>query len=224
MQRQNNVITQGRVSELSVNKVLRNTYLLLSMTLLFSAGTAAFATLTNAQPMNFLVLLGGMFGLLFLTRKLRNSIWGLPSIFLFTGFMGYTLGPVLNMYLHTFSNGPQLVMGAAAGTGTIFLALSAYAVTTRKNFSYLGGFLFVALLVGIMASLIAAFFNVPGLQLFISAAFVLIASGLILFDTSRIVNGGESNYIMATVQLYMDIYILFVNLLNILGALSGNRS
>ncbi len=224
MQTQNTTLARGNESALATNRVLRNTYFLLSLTLLFSGASAAFAMMANAKSPGIVITLVGMFGLLFLTRKLRNSAWGLVSIFAFTGFMGYLLGPIINMYLHTYVNGAQLVMTALGGTGVIFLGLSAYAITTRKDFSYLGGFLFVAILVAFLGGIGAAIFNLPMLQLVVSGAFVLLSSALILFQTSLIINGGERNYIMATITLYIAIFNLFVSLLNILGAFSGNRA
>ncbi len=225
MRPEDRVVSSARSeSLLSTHKVLRNTYLLLSLTLLFSAVMAGIAMATNAAPIHPLLLLVGYIGLLILTSALRNSPWGLVTIFAFTGFLGWTLGPVLNLYIASFANGAEIVMTALGATGVIFFGLSAYALVSKKDFSYLGGFLFIGLLLAIMASIAGIFFNVPGLQLAISFAVVLIASGLILFDTSRIINNGERNYIMATIALYLDIYMLFVNLLNILGAMSGNRN
>lgn len=210
-------------SALATNTVLRKTYFLLSLTLLFSAAAAGFAVIKNVGAVNPIISLVGMFGLYFLVYALRNSPFGVAAVFLFTGFLGYTLGPVLNMYIHNFSNGPQLVATSLGATGVIFLSLSAYVVTTKKDFSYMGGFLFVAMIVGVLASLGALVFQMPMLMVASSAAFVLIASGMILYDTSRIMNNGETNYILATIQLYMDIYILFVNLLQILSFFSGQK-
>jgi modulator of FtsH protease len=208
---------------IQTNSVIRNTYILLSLTLLFSALTAWFAMVTNAQPMGLLVL-PVYIGLLFLTQSLRNSGWGIAAIFAFTGFMGYTLGPILNFAIHGFNNGTQMVMASLGLTGLIFLALSGYALTTRKDFSYLGGFLFVAATVGMMASIAGLFFPIPLLYLGVSAAFVLIASGMILFETSQIINGGERNYIMATISLYVSIYNLFLSLLQLFMLLAGRRN
>lgn len=216
-----NVFTRRSESVLSTHKVLRNTYMLLSMTFLFSAGTAYFSMVSGARPMNPFMMILGVYGLMFLTQYLRNSVWGLLSVFAFTGFMGYTLGPLLNFYMHGFSNGPQLVGTALGGTGMIFFALSAYALTTKKDFSFLGGFLFVGVMLAFLAMIAGIFFHIPGLQLAISAAFILISSGLILFQTSEIIHGGETNYISATVGLFVSIYNLFVSLLNILSAFSG---
>ena len=175
----------------------------------------------NMPPMGLLVVLGGYFGLLFLTTKFRNSSLGLVFVFALTGFMGLTLGPLLNAYL-SLPNGGQLVMTALGGTGVIFLGLSGYALTTRKDFSFMGGFLMVGILVAFLAGIATLFFNVPGMALAVSAMFVLLMSGLILWQTSNIIHGGETNYIMATVTLYISIYNLFTSLLHLLGAFSGN--
>jgi modulator of FtsH protease len=208
-------------SVLATNKVLRNTYMLLSLTLLFSALTAGFAMATNAPPLHWLITLGGYFGLLFVVTRLRNSVWGLAAVFALTGFLGYTLGPILNFYL-SLPNGPQVVMTALAGTGAIFLALSSYALVSRKDFSFMGSFLMVGILVAFLAGLGAMLFNIPMLSLAVSAMVVLLMSGMILWQTSDIIHGGETNYIMATVTLYITIFNLFVSLLQILGIFSGD--
>lgn len=207
---------------LSTNKVIRNTYSLLSMTLLFSALTAGISTTLNLPHPGLLITLGGYFGLLFLTSKLRNSTWGLASVFALTGFMGYTLGPMLNSYL-ALPNGGQLVMTAMGGTAAIFIGLSGYALTTRKDFSFMGGFLMAGILVGFLASLGAVFLEMPGLSLAVSAMFVLLMAGLILYETSNIIHGGETNYIMATVTLFVAIFNLFTSLLHLLGFMSGDE-
>lgn len=214
-------LTASQQSALASNKVLRNTYTLLSMTLLFSAACAGAAVVLNMPPMGIVITLVGYFGLLFLTTKLRNSVWGLVSVFALTGFMGLTLGPILSMYL-SIPNGDQIIMTAMGGTGVIFLGLSGYALTTRKDFSFLGGFLMVGILVAFLAGIASLFFSMPGLSLAVSAMFVLLMSGLILYQTSQIIHGGETNYIMATVTLYISIYNLFVSLLQLLGAFGGN--
>ena len=206
---------------LSTNKVLRNTYALLSMTLLFSALTAGVAVVTHAPPLHWIVVLAGFFGLFFLTARLSNSAWGLAAVFALTGFMGYTLGPILSLYL-ALPNGPQIVMTALGGTGAIFLGLSGYALVTRKDFSFMGGFLMVGLLVIILAMIANIFLAIPALTMTLSAVVVLLMSGFILYDTSRIVNGGETNYIMATVALYINIYNLFISLLQLLGIFGGD--
>ena len=206
---------------LTTNKVLRNTYMLLSLTLLFSALTAGFAMATQAPPLHWLITLGGYFGLLFVVTRLRDSAWGLLAVFALTGFLGYTLGPILNLYL-SLPNGSQVVMTALGGTGAIFLALSGYAVVSRKDFSFMGGFLMVGILVAFLAGLGAMLFNIPTLSLAVSGMFILLMSGLILYQTSEIIHGGETNYIMATVTLYISIFNLFLSLLQILGIMSGD--
>ncbi len=223
MQPDRSTIVQRSESLLATHTVLRNTYMLLSLTLLFSAAIAGFAVMTNAPMLNPILVLVGYIGLLMLTNVTRNSGWGLVSVFAFTGFMGYTLGPMLSMYIHAFSNGTQIIMTAFGATGVIFLALSGYVLTTKKDFSFLGGFLFIGMIVAILASVAGLFFSVPGLQLAISSAVILLMSGFILFDTSRIVNGGERNYIMATISLYLSIFNIFVHLLHLLGALTGRE-
>jgi modulator of FtsH protease len=219
-------ITTSRAYDesISVNKVLKSTYLLLSFTLLFSASMAYIAIITNAPPMGIILLLIGMFGLYFLTTSLKNSAWGLLAIFAYTGFMGYTLGPILNMYIHGFSNGSQIIMTALGATGVIFFGLSSYVLVSKKDFSYMGGFLAVAMMTAFLAGIASIFFQMPMLNLLISGAFALISSGFILYTTSQVINGGERNYIMATISLYIAIFNLFVSLLRILGALSGNRN
>ena len=208
---------------LTTNRLIRNTYILLSMTLLFSAATAGISMAMNMPYMGPLVTLGGYFGLLFLTTRLRNSAWGLAAIFGLTGFMGLTLGPLINAYITIYSNGSQLVMTALGGTGAIFLGLSGYALSTRKDFSFMGGFLMTGILVAFLAGLGALIFNIPALALAVSGMFILLMSGLILYQTSRMVHGGETNYIMATITLYVSLYNLFTSLLHLLGAFSGRE-
>lgn len=208
--------TQIQSSVLATNKVIRNTYTLLSMTLLFSAVTAGVSMALNLPHPGLLLTLLGYFGLLFATTKFRNSGLGLVFVFALTGFMGYTLGPILNSYL-SLANGGQIVMTAMAGTGAIFLGLSGYALMTRKDFSFMGGFLVVGILVAFLAGLGAVIFEIPMLSLAVSAMFVLLMSGLILYETSSIIHGGETNYIMATVSLFVAIFNLFTSLLHLLG-------
>jgi len=210
-------VVASEQSVLATNKVLRNTYTLLSLTLLFSALCAGIAVMTNMPPLGMIVTLVGYFGLLFLTTRFRNSGLGLLFVFALTGFMGLTLGPIVNMYL-SLPNGDQIIMTAMGGTGVIFLGLSGYALTTRKDFSFIGGFLMVGILVAFLAGIASLFLSMPGLSLAVSAMFVLLMSGLILYQTSQIIHGGETNYIMATVTLYVSIYNLFVSLLQLLGA------
>ncbi len=216
------VATTREAGVLATNKLIRNTYLLLSMTLLFSALTAGISVVLNLPPMGLLITLGGYFGLLFLTTRFSNSALGLVFVFALTGFMGLTLGPLINAYLG-LPNGGQIVAMAMAGTAVIFLGLSAYAITTRKDFSFMGGFLMVGILVAFLAGLAAYFFTLPGLSLAVSAMFVLLMSGLILYQTSEIVNGGETNYILATITLFVSIYNLFTSLLQLLAAFSGGE-
>ena len=201
---------------LASNKVIRNTYLLLAMTLAFSALTAAAAMAMNLPHPGLILTLVGYFGLLFLTARFRDRALGLAFVFALTGFMGYTLGPILNAYLG-LPNGPQLVMTALGATGAVFLGLSGYALTTRRDFSFMGGFLMVGILVAFLAGLGAIFFEMPALSLAVSAMFVLLMSGLILYETSNIIHGGETNYVMATVTLYVSIFNLFTSLLHLLG-------
>ena len=211
------------LSTTEANKLIRNTYILLSLTLLFTAVTAGIAMVINMPPMHWIVVLGGYFGLFFLTNALRNSVWGIASIFALTGFMGLTLGPIISLYLTVFTNGSQIVMMAFGGTAAIFLGLSGYALSSRKDFSFLGGFLFAGILVAFLAGIGAIVFNLPGLSLAVSAMFVLLMSGMILYQTSDMVQGRETNYIMATVTLYVTIYNLFISLLQLLAALMGER-
>ena len=202
---------------IEINKVLRNTYMLLGMTLLFSAITAGIAMVMNIGHMTSLILTLVGFGLLFVVHKTAESANGIIAIFAFTGVMGASLGPLLNYYL-ALSNGPSLIMQALGGTAIVFFALSAYVLTTRKDFSFMGGFLMVGLVVALVAGIAMMFFSIPGGQLALSAGIVVLMSGLILFDTSRIIHGGETNYIRATVSLYLNIYNLFTALLHLLGA------
>ena len=216
-----NMNAAGMESVLSTNKVLKNTYMLLGMTLLFSAATAGISMAMGLPHGAALILTLVGFGLLFVVNRMADTSKGLIAIFAFTGVMGASLGPMLNYYL-AMPGGPALVMPALGGTGLVFFGLSAYALTTRKDFSYMGGFLMVGLLVAVVAMIANIFLNIPALSLTISAAVVMIMSGLILFDTSRIINGGETNYIRATVSLYLDIYNLFIHLLHLLTALGGD--
>lgn len=216
------VLTRALESTLATNSVIRNTYILLSLTLLFSALTAGVAMATNAPMLNVWLVLGGYFGLLFVTHKLRNSAWGLLSVFALTGFMGYTLGPLLNAYIGHYANGTQLVAYALGGTGVIFIGLSTYALTTRKDFSFMGGFLMAGILIAFLAAIANIFFAMPGLALAVSTMFMLLMCGLILYETSSLVHGGETNYILATVTLYVTIYNLFTSLLHLLGVFGGD--
>ena len=217
------VLTRPAVSGIEVNKVLKNTYALLSLTLLFSAATAGLSMAFNWPHPGLLITLLGYFGLLFLTTKFRNSSLGLLFVFLLTGFMGLTLGPIVSYYITAIPNGSELVMMALGGTGVIFLGLSGYALTTQKDFSFLGGFLFAGILVAFLLGIGAAIFSVPALSLAVSAMFILLMSAMILYQTSAIVHGGETNYIMATVTLYVSIYNIFLSLLQLLGIFGGDE-
>jgi len=216
------IMNQSQVTTFATNKVIRNTYTLLSMTLLFSALTAGGSMALNLPHPGLLLTLGGYFGLLFLTTKFRDSSLGLAFVFALTGFMGYTLGPILNAYL-AMPNGGQIVMTAMGATGAIFLGLSGYALSSRKDFSFMGGFLMVGIVVAFLAGLGAMFFEMPGLSLAVSSMFVLLMSGLILYETSNIIHGGETNYIMATVTLYVSIFNLFTSLLHLLGFMNSDE-
>jgi modulator of FtsH protease len=200
----------------SSQRVLRNTYALLALTLLASAGTASIAMATNAAHPGILLTLAGYFGLLFAVVKLRNSGWGVAAVFGLTGFMGYTLGPMLSATL-ALPGGAQIVAMAMGATAATFFGLSAYVLATRKDFSFMGGFLFAGMVIALLAGLGAIFFEVPALGLAVSAMVALLSAGLILFETSRIVNGGETNYVMATVSLYVSIFNLFTSLLSLFG-------
>jgi modulator of FtsH protease len=211
----------GEESLLATNKVIRNTYLLLSMTLAFSAVVAGISVALKLPHPGIILTLVGFFGLLFGITKMRNSAMAIPLVFVLTGFMGYTLGPVINRYLG-MPNGGEIVMQAMGGTAAIFIGLSAYAVTTKKDFSFMGGFLMVGILLAFLAGLAAIFLEIPALSLTVSAAFVLLMSGLILFETSNIIHGGETNYVMATVSLFVSIFNLFTSLLHLLGFMNGD--
>jgi modulator of FtsH protease len=216
--------TAGRTQSgvLATNAVIRNTYMLLSMTLLFSALTAGVSMALKLPHPGLLLTLGGYFGLLFATAKFRNSSLGLVFVFALTGFMGYTLGPILNAYL-ALANGGQIVMTAMAGTGVIFIGLSGYALVSRKDFSFMGGFLMAGILAGFLAGLGAVMFDMPALSLAVSSMFILLMAGLILYETSNIIHGGETNYIMATVTLYVSIFNLFTSLLHLLGFMNAEE-
>ena len=202
---------------IEVSNVLKNTYMLLAVTLLFSAFTAGFSMLINLSHGMALVCSLAALVTLFVVHKTANSAKGLISVFVFTGLMGMSLGPMLSHYL-SLANGPSIVLQALGGTALVFFALSGYVLTTKKDFSFLGGFLMVGLIVAVIAGIALLFFNAPAMHLALSAMIVLLMSGLILFDTSRIIHGGETNYILATVSLYLNIYNLFTAMLHLLGA------
>ena len=206
----------GVESSLASNKVIRNTYLLLSLTLAFAALTAGVSAALKLPHPGILITLGGYFGLLFAVHKFQNSGAGILAVFALTGFMGYTLGPIISRYLG-LPNGGEIVMQAMGATAVIFVGLSAYALTTRKNFSFMGGFLSVGILLAFIAGLASIFLEIPALSLTVSAAFVLLMSGLILYETSNIIHGGETNYVLATVTLFVSIFNLFTSLLQLFG-------
>ncbi len=223
-----NTSTAQNVTSAETQKVLRNTYMLLSMTLAFSALTAGISMAMNlGGGVAMIMSLAALAIVWFVLPRTANTAMGLPVVFLFTGLLGAALGPMLNRYL-SLPNGSEMVMQALGGTAIIFLSLSAYVLTTKKDFSFMGGFLFVGLMVvivGAIGAMIASYFFGVDISLFslvISGAIVLLMSGFILFDTSRIINGGETNYIMATVGLYLNIYNLFTALLHIIGATSDD--
>ena len=224
MNMKSQVATLGhaQTAVLETNKVIRNTYILLSLTLAFSALTAGAAMALNLPHPGLIVTLVGYFGLLFLTAKFKDSAAGLGFVFALTGFMGYTLGPIISNYL-SLPNGGQIVMTAMGATAAVFLGLSGYALSSRKDFSFMGGFLMAGILVAFLAGLGALFFEMPALSLAVSAMFVLLMAGLILYETSNIIHGGETNYIMATVTLFVAIFNLFTSLLHLLGFMNNNE-
>jgi len=222
MNQNNPAVARRATAAIEINKVLKNTYLLLSMTLLFSALMAGVSMAVNAPPMTNLITFGISIVLLwFVLPKVANSGAGIAVVFAITGLLGFGLGPILSMYA-AVPNGGQIIATALGGTGVIFLGLSGYVLTTKKDFSFLGGFLVVGFLVVLGAALANIFLAIPAMSLAISAAIIFIMSGFILYDTSRIINGGETNYIMATVGLYLSIYNIFISLLHILTAFGGD--
>ncbi len=210
------IVQAPSAPSLETSRVLRNTYALLAMTLLFSAGVAATSVAFKLPSPGIMITLAGYFGLLFAVYKLKNSVWALPAVFALTGFMGYTLGPVLSQSL-ALPGGGQVVSTALTATGVTFLALSAWVLTTRRDFSFMGGFLFAGMVIAIIAALAAVFLQIPALGLVVAAMVALLSAGLILYETSRIVNGGETNYVLATVGLYVSIFNLFSGLLALFG-------
>lgn len=213
----------GTLSQgVEINKVLRNTYFLLGLTLAFSAVAAGLAMAMNMPPLGAIVCMIAGFIMLFVVSKKADTASGIFWVFGFAGLMGASLGPMLLAYAG-LPNGPSLIMQALAGTALIFFGLSAYALTSRKDFSFMGGFLMIGLLVIVVAAIANIFLSIPALSLTISAVAVLVMSGLILFDTSRIVHGGETNYIRATVSLYLNVFNLFVHLLHLLGIFGGDE-
>lgn len=212
----------ARPSELATNRVLRNTYLLLSATLLFSAAMAGVSMAMGMPYLGPVVTLVGYFGLLFLTYRLRNSAAGIAAVFGLTGFMGLTLGPLLSAYVGAVPNGGQLVMTSLGVTGALFAGLSAYVVKSRRDMGFMGGFLTVGLFGLLGVILVGLFVDLSAFQMAISSAVVLLMAGMILYETSAIIHGGQDNYILATVSLYVSIYNIFVNLLALLGMGGGD--
>lgn len=221
MQYNENTIVRQRESLLSSHAVLRNTYLLLSLTLLFSAFAAWFGMVSQVSYMTSLVILLAGFGLLFVTSALRNSAWGILAVFAFTGCMGFSMGPMLNHFIRGYSNGGQLILTALGGTGLTFFATSAYVLVTKKDMSGMGKMLMIGLVVCIVASLANIFLKMPAMQLAIATLMTFISAMLMMYDTSRIIHNGENNYIMATVSLYLDIQMLFQNMLMLLGVFNS---
>ncbi len=216
-------ISRSQEAAISTNKVIRNTYTLLSMTLFFSALCAVVTmAMQVSQGVGFMLFIGG-FIMTFVVRATAESAKGLIAVFVLAGLMGGALGPIISVYLTAYANGSAIVAQALGGTALIFLSLSGYALTTGKNFSFIGGFLFTGMIVAIIAMIANIFLQIPALSLAISSAVILLMSGFILFDTSRIINGGERNYIMATISLYLSIFNIFIHLLNLLAALNGRR-
>ena len=221
MHEQDYALAHAQADQLQISKVLRNTYSLLAMTLVFSAVCAFFSAQLNLPHPGLIITLVGFYGLFFATVKLRDSGWGLLTTFALTGFMGYTLGPILNIYLG-MANGGDIISSAFAMTALVFFGLSAYVLTTRKDMSFLAGFITAGFFVLLGAMIAGLFFEISGLQLAISAGFVLFSSACILFQTSAIIHGGERNYIMATISLYVSIYNLFISLLQIFGIMGSD--
>jgi len=226
MQYQN--ITQIGTLSVETNKVLRNTYMMLALTMIptvigaFIGMSINFSFMAVHPIISGLAMFGAMMGMLFVVTALRNSIWGVLALLGFTFMAGAFLGPILQVALH-LKNGAQLIGMAAGGTGIIFFSLATIATVTKKDFSFMGKFLFIGMILLVVASLANMFFQVPAMALTISAIAVLIFSAYILYDVSQIVNGGETNYVMATLGLYLNIYNLFINLLQLLMALTGER-
>jgi modulator of FtsH protease len=213
----------ARQSIIAEHEVLRNTYCLLGISLMICAATATASVLLRLPHPGLLITLVGFYGLLFAIQANSDNGTGLILTFAFTGFMGYTLGPILSLVLYGFANGTQILISTTACTGTIFMVLSAYVLTTRENFTYMGGMLMILILTGILMSLGGLIFQMPLMVMMSSALFVLVFSGMILFHTSNIIHGGERNYILATISLFLAIYNLFVNLLQIMMMLNGRR-
>ncbi|MXS81121.1 BAX inhibitor (BI)-1/YccA family protein [Nitrosomonas sp. GH22] len=222
MNRSYSTVAHSASSALTTNKVLRNTYMLLSLTLLFSSLTAGLSMFLNMPPMTYLIsVIGAMLIAMFVLPRFAQSVAGIGIVFLITGLLGFGLGPMLTMYA-SLPNGGDIITLSLAGTGTIFIGLSVYALFTRKDFSFLGGFLMVGFLLVLLAALANIFLQIPAMSLAISTVVILIMSGFILYDTSRIIHGGETNYVLATIGLYMTIFNIFISLMQILGIMGND--
>ena len=213
--------TTARGSVLATNKVLRNTYMLLGATLLFSAAMAGVSMALNLPTFGLFTILI-YFGLLYAVTKTQNSGWGILWTFALTGFLGLTLGPILNLYIKALPHGGQIIMTALGTTAVAFLGLSAFAITSKRDFSFMGGFLTIGAIGAFVLGLVAIFFHLPTLSLVVSGLFLIVSGGLMLYQTSEIVRGGETNYISATITLYVSIYNMFLSLLQLLGAASDD--
>ena len=207
-----------------VNRVLRNTYFMLSLTLICSAIFAGLAMAMNARFFNPIFFIVVVIGFPFALQALRNSVWGILLTFIYTAFMGWAIGPILNMYIHGFSNGPQLIMMALGGTGLIFLGLSAIALNPNRNFFRLAPFIFMGFIVAVILMVVGIFVHAPALHITLSIIFALISGAVILFETNSIIHGGERNYLIATVNLYVSIINIFLTLLQLLSMFGGNRN
>ncbi len=223
MNRYENVVAHSGVEVVSSNKVLKNTYLLLSATLGFSAVMAVVSMVIGVPPIMYIAsVIGALVLGIFVLPRTANSSKGIGVIFLITGLLGFGLGSILSLYL-ALPHGPQVIATAFAGTGIIFLGLSGYALTSKRDFSFMGGFIFAGLMVVVLAMIANLFLQMPALSLAVSGGIILLMSAFILFDTSRIVRGGETNYIMATYGLYLSIFNIFISLLQILGIMGGDE-
>ncbi len=217
MANEHTYVSQTGTRAISVNKVLKNTYILLALTLLFSAAVAFVSMSLGLPHPGLIITLVGFYGLLFLTHKFQNSGLGILFVFALTGFMGLTIGPIISHYITAIPNGHQIVVAAMSTTGIIFFGLSAYILVTGKNMAFMGGMLFAGILAAFVLMIGNLFFQSPALQLAIAAMFVLLMSGLIMYQTSEIIHGGETNYVLATVTLFVSIYNLFQSLLMLFG-------
>ncbi len=210
-------------SSMAINSVLKNTYMLLGMTLVWSAIMAFVAYTMNVGMLSPWLLIGGAIGLQLLIHFTADSSLGILATFLFTGFLGFTMGPFLNVIINTLANGSQLVMIAAGGTGLVFFGLSGYILTTKKDMTWLSGALVAGGMVALVAMIVAMFLDIPAIQLTLCVFFIILSSAMILYQTSSIVHGGETNYVLATVSLYLSVYNLFMTMLQLLVAFYGDR-